>query len=303
MKLKLLTALLLLAYTTSRGQITLKTEYLGSAKYKQNANTNLEEGNGTHKGSTMIYNAGINLQLSAKVNEKKQPTVWGISGNAAYAKFKNGNIANVLSLNEISNLSLGIYNLRPLNDRWSLLATVGGGIYAPTSRPSEITLSNIIGSFGATFIRRFSPTFEFGGGLALNNGFGYPMLFPTLYLNWTTGDKISLKVSMMNGVEVSAGYHASDDINLAIVAEYNGQGAVVKTAGKDIVVTHQYAVAGFRPEFKIGKKLSIPITAGINAGRTLEYSDRSIKSIFSEGKGYNFNVSPYVAAGIVMNIN
>lgn len=180
-----------------------------------------------------------------------------------------------------------------------MLLAVGGGIYMPTTRFSEIRYKNILANVGAVFICHLKPNLELGGGIALNNSFGYPMVFPAFYLNWMTEGRYSVKASMMEGLEISAGYKATKFLDLNIVAEMNGQMALFEQDGEDKIFSHQYIVVGFRPEIKIGKHLSIPLTAGIHAIRPAEISDRKLKSMF-QNREYYFQVSPYVSAGLTI---
>jgi hypothetical protein len=84
-------------------------------------------------------------------------------------------------------------------------------------------------------------------------------------------------------------------------AEMNGQMALIEQDGKDKIFSHQYIITGFRPEIKIGKHLSIPITAGIHAMRPAEIRNRSLKAMFQD-KGYYFQISPYVSAGLKIHL-
>lgn len=167
----------------------------------------------------------------------------------------------------------------------------------PGTRFSDIRLKNVLGSVGAIFIYHLRENFDLGGGVVMNNSFGYPMVFPAFYLNWTTEGRFAIKASMLEGMEVSAGYNASKSISLSLIAEMNGQMALLEQDGEDKMFSHQYIVAGIRPELRIGKRLSVLLTAGIHAMRPAEMTDRSLKSLF-QGKGYYFQVSPYVSGGV-----
>lgn len=123
------------------------------------------------------------------------------------------------------------------------------------------------------------------------------MVFPTFYLNWTTEGRYAVKISMLEGIEISAGYNVSKNLSLNLVAEMNGQMALLEQDGKDKMFSHQYIVTGFRPAIKIGKNLSVFITAGIHAIRSAEMADRNLKSLFQD-KGYYFQISPYVSGGL-----
>ncbi|WP_316781520.1 DUF6268 family outer membrane beta-barrel protein, partial [Pedobacter antarcticus] len=198
----------------------------------------------------------------------------------AYARLNNKNFTEPLVINEILNLGLSLNYQRPLNDRWSMRAGLGGGIFLPSSDLSEIRFRNLLASASFVFIRHLRPNLDLGGGLAINNSFGFPMLFPAFYLNWTTSGRYSVKVSLKDGLEMSAGYNVNKNLRLSFVTEINGQMALLEQEGKNKIFTHQYVVLGLRPEIKIGKRVSIPLTFGLNATRTAQITNRSLKTIF-----------------------
>lgn len=298
MKLVFFSLFLFLCHNLN-AQIFFKTEYFGTSNYRLSEGET-DEKVGNSKGSAIVYQGGINIPLSLKMNEDNRPMLWGVSLGGAYVSLDNKNFTEDLVLDEIMNLGLSIHHLRPISKKWSLMAMVGAGIYAPSTRFSQIRYKNVLGSAGVIFICHLNANLELGGGVAVNNSFGHPMAFPAIYLNWNTNGKFKFKTSMMDGLKLSAEYEASKYLNLSIVAEMNGQMALVEKDGKDKIFTHQYVVAGFRPEIRVGKNLSIPITAGINAMRTAEFADRSLKSIFRD-ESYYFQISPYLSAGININ--
>lgn len=289
--------LLINLFSGLNAQITFKTEYFGTSNYRM-THRDTDEKVGNSKGYSIVYQGGINTPLSFKTNEENRPTIWGISLAGAYVSLKNKNFTEDLVLDEIMNLGINFYHVRPISKRWSLMAAVGAGVYTSDTRFSRIRYKNILGNAGAIFIYHLKPNLELGGGLAVNNSFGYPMVFPAFYLNWITDGKFKFKASMMDGLEVSAGYIPNKYLTLSIVAEMNGQMALVEKDNKDKIFSHQYIVAGFRPDIKIGKHISIPFMIGINAMRTAEFKDRSLKAMFSDDKGYYFQLSPYASAGI-----
>lgn len=297
-KMKKVFFLLLMSVTYSgvRAQITFKTEYFGTSSYRMTEGER-DEKVGNSKGSAMVYQGGLNIPLSVKLKENNRPTLWAISIGGAYVKLDNKNFTEPLVIDEIMNLGLSLNHLRPLNERWSLLAAMGGGIYMPGTRFSKIRFKNVLGTIGAIFIYHLKPHLELGGGIAMNNSFGYPMVFPAFYLNWATEGRCAVKISMLEGIEMSAGYNASKNLSLNLVAEMNGQMALLEQDGKDKMFSHQYIVAGLRPEIRIGKNLSVSLTAGIHAMRPAELTDRKLKSLFQD-KGYYFQVSSYVSGGL-----
>lgn len=277
-------------------QVKFKTEYIGSSKYRHSKGE-LDEPVGNSKGSSVIYQGGVNVPLSMKVNEKKRLTAWGLAASGAYVSFNNKNFTEDLVIDEIMNLGLNFYHLRPLGQKWSMMASVGGGIFTPSGRFSKIRLKNALGSGGFILIRHMHPNLDLGGGVAMNNSFGFPMIFPAIYVNWNTKGPVAIKISMMQGLEIAAKYNFNKTLSLSFVTEMDGQLALLEKDGKNKMFSHQYIVVGLRPEIKIGKRVSIPITAGISAMRNAEFSDRKLKSMFRD-ENYYFQLSPYMSAGL-----
>jgi hypothetical protein len=284
------------ASVKSHAQAFFKTEYFGTSAYQ------MTEGDssrriGNSKGSAVVYQAGINIPLYKELNELNRPTMWSIGVGGAYVDLNNKNFTEPLVVDKVLNIGLSLNYQRPLNNRWSLRTGIGGGVFMPTTNLSKIRFKNILGSVSAVFIRHLKPNLDLGGGLALNNSFGFPMLFPAFYLNWKTAGRYSVQASLRDGLDVSAGYHFNKNFTLNLVMEVNGQMALLEREGKDKIFTHQYVVFGLRPEIKLGKRVTIPLTFGVNATRTAQITDRSLKTIFQD-KGYAFRGSLYAAAGL-----
>ncbi len=282
----------------TQAQIMLKTEYIGKSSYWKEMGDDPRQRVGDCEGSAMVYQAMANIPLSVKLNENKRPTMWSIGLGGSYASLNNKNFAPDM-VSEIMNLQLAVMHLRPLSSKWSLMASVGVGVYTPFTEFSKIRYKHVLGNLGVVFIHHLRPNLDLGGGLAVNSTFGYPMAFPALYFDWRSGRKFKMNVSLGQGLELSAGYHFNDYFSLSLAGEMNGQMALVEKDGKDKIFTHQYMVAGLRPELKLGKSgLSIPVTLGINAIRPTYYSDRTLKGMFSTDNDYYFQVAPYGSVGI-----
>jgi hypothetical protein len=296
MRLILICVFISIACTNVSAQIFFKTEHFGSSRYRMSQGDSTQT-IGDSKGSATIYQGGINIPLSLKMNEKNRPTMWSVSAGGAYAKLNNKNFTEPLVIDEILNVGLSLNYLRPLNDRWSLKAGLGGGIFMPGTDLSKVRYKNILASMSAVFIRHLRPNLDLGIGLALNNSFGFPMVFPAFYLNWRTSGRYDVQVSLKDGLEMSAGYKFNKNLRLSFITEINGQMALLEQDGKDKIFTHQTIVMGIRPEIKLGKRVSIPITVGMNVMRTAQITDRSLKTIFQD-KEYYFRLSPYGSAGL-----
>ena len=113
--------------------------------------------------------------------------------------------------------------------------------------------------------------------------------------------RFDFNLSMANGLNIKAGLNVNKYLTLSLIAEMNGQTALLEKDGKDVMFTHQYIVFGLRPELRLGKRVSVPITAGINAIRSAYYTDRTLKAMVKSGDDYYFQISPYESAGITIN--
>lgn len=299
-----LTTLVMLLYLEGKAQqISFRTEYIGnSGYYYLPPGEKPREKIGNNKGSAMIYQGAFSIPLSVKMNEKNRPTAWGLGFGGAYVSLKNQNFSEQM-VSEIMNLQLGVYHLRPLNDRWSMRASLGAGIFSPTTDFSKLSFKNVLGSGGLVFIRHLKPNLDIGGGVSINSSLGYPMIFPAVYVKWKLHGKYDVNVEVIEGLELSAGYDFNDRFKLSYAIEMNGQVALLKKDGKDVIFSHQYIVTGFRPELKLGKTgLTMTGMVGLNLYRPASYSDRTLKGVFASDNDYFFSVSPYASVGLKMKL-
>ncbi len=282
--------ILLLFVFQINAQAYFETEYIGVSSFRDENNQKL----GDSEGKAIVYQGGVKLPIFTKINEKKQPVIWGIGLNGAYASLDNKNFTEDIILQEILNLQLDVFHMRPLNEKWSLISSIGVGVYTSHTRISDIEYENVLGSLGVLFIRHLKPNLEIGGGLAINNTFGFPMVFPALYFNWNHDGAYKFKVSMMNGIELSAGYEFSDGFDLNLVGDISGQGALYEKDGTDLMFSHLYIVGGLRPVIHIKKTVSVPVTLGVSAIRGAYSDERTLKAMFnSRENDPHFGVAPY----------
>lgn len=291
----LVVCVLVMVCIDANAQITFKTEYIGSSPLLDNDGNRI----GDSKGSALIYKGGINMPLSTKVDERKRPTIWGIGASASYTSFNNEKMPKDLVLSEMLGIQTVLYHIRPLNDKWYMMANIGLGMYTPNTKLSKIEYRNFLGNIGVIFIRKMKPNLEIGFGAAMNNTFGYPMLFPALYFNWMYEGCLIFSLSMMDGGEMSVKYNINKQLSLSFVAEMSGQGVMLKENNREMMFSHQYIVMGFRPEFRVSKYISIPLTVGASMMRSAGFDERSLKGIFSNtGTDSGFKDSFYISGGI-----
>ena len=169
-------ALFLLLPENIQAQVTVKTGYISSSRYKD------ENGQYPGKGDMCFVEGNVNIPVSQKMNERNQPSLWMISAGGSYTAMNNKNLQSYIDIDQIINMQLSVTNIRPISKKWLLLTTVGAGVYTS----SDVKLKNVLGQGGVIFIRQFKSNLSLGAGLAVNNTFGYPMVFPAIYFDWST---------------------------------------------------------------------------------------------------------------------
>jgi len=308
---EIFTFIILLLGVNSFAQISVKTEYIGNSEfYDAVADTN------TGNGSAMIYSAGamvpLSMQASAEDDPYKRATIWGVALNGTFVKMDNHNFPIGKELpSQVMNLGATALHLRPLKERWSMLMALGIGSYTPENRLSAIRIDeNVLANGALVFIWYWRPNLEIGGGVALNNSFGYPMVFPALYLKYKGGfsDKFTIDINLLDGTKVAFGYDYSENLSLKLVANIGGYSAYLRRNGQKEMFSSQTFFVGLEPEFKLGKHISIPVTFGGSFIRSGRYRERTLSAMFaSEAKNEDgsarssvFLPALYFAAGITI---
>ena len=285
---KAITFIILHFATSALAQISVKTEYISNSKfYDAVADTN------TGDGSAMIYSVGALVPLSMQAPEGddpfQRPTVWGVSLNGTFVQMDNHNFPIGKELpSQVMNLGVSALHLRPLKKRWSMLMAVGAGSYTPENRLSSIHIGeNVVANGALLFVWHWSANLEIGAGAALNNTFGYPMLFPALYFKYKGGfsDKFTIDVSLLDGGKVAFGYNYRENLSLNLVANMGGYAAYLRRNEQKEMYSSQTFFVSLQPEFKIGKHVAIPVAFGGSFIRSGRYRERTLAAMFqSEAK-------------------
>ena len=308
---EIFTFIILLLGVNSFAQISVKTEYISSSEfYDAVADTN------TGNGSAMIYSVGamvpLSMQAPAEDDPYKRATIWGVALSGTFVKMENQNFPIGKELpSQVMNLGATALHLRPLKERWSMLMALGIGSYTPENRLSAIHIDeNVLANGALVFIWHWRPNLEIGGGVALNNSFGYPMVFPALYLKYKGGfsDKFTIDINLLDGTKVAFGYDYSENLSLKLVANIGGYSAYLRRNGQKEMFSSQTFFVGLEPEFKLGKHISIPVTFGGSFIRSGRYRERTLSAMFAtEAKNEDgiarssvFLPALYFAAGITI---
>ena len=308
---KAITFIILHFATSALAQISIKTEYISNSKfYDAVADTN------TGDGSAMIYSVGalvpLSLQAPKEDDPYQRPTVWGVSLNGTFVQMDNHNFPlGKEHPSQVMNLGVSAIHLRPLKERWSMLMALGAGSYTPENRLSAIRIGeNVLANGAFILVWHLQPNLEIGGGVALNNSFGYPMVFPAFYLKYKGGfsDKFTIDINLLDGTKVAFGYDYSENLSLKLVTNIGGYLAYLRRNGQKEMFSSQTFFVGLEPEFKIGKHVSIPLTVGGSLVRSGRYRERKLSAMFaSEAKNEDgsarssvFLPALYFAAGITI---
>lgn len=276
-------------------QVYIKTEYIAPSSFRDATGSKIGG-----KGDFKSLQGGLQIPISVKMNELNQPTAWGVALQGSYVSMNNQNLSTDYCLNELLNAQLVLIHTRPLSERWSMIAMLGGGIYTDLTEFSE---KCILGQGGALFIRKMNPNLDLGGGAAINNMLGYPMAFFALYLDWHKNGKYDFNISMTTKFEISASMKLSEKFRLRLVGEANGMSAVVDKDGESKIFVQNYGIVGLQPELKLGNFLIARMTAGISVARDAYFQDRTVKAFFEHVDHYpHFGVAPYFSFGLKYGI-
>ncbi len=192
-----------------------------------------------------------------------------------------------------------------------MLMALGAGSYTPENRLSSIHIGeNVVANGAFVLVWHLRPNIEIGGGVALNNSFGYPMVFPAFYFkyNGAFSDKFTIEVGSIDGLKVALGYNYRENLDFKLIANMGGYSAYLRRNGEKEIFSQQIFVVGLQPEFKIGKHVSIPLTVGGSFIRSGRYRERKLSAMFaSEAKNEDgssrssqFNPALYFAAGVTI---
>ena len=308
---EIITFIALLFVGSVSAQISVKAEYISNSEfYDAVSDSNIGD------GSAMIYSVGALVPLSMQTPEEddpyQRPTVWGVGLNGTFVKMNNHNFPIGKELpSEVMNLGVSAIHLRPLKTRWSMLMALGAGSYTPENRLSSIHIGeNVVANGALVFVWHWRHNLEIGGGVALNNSFGYPMVFPAFYFkyNGAFSDKFTIEVGSIDRLKVALGYNYRENLSLKLIANMGGYSAYLRRNGEKEIFSQQTFVVGLQPEFKIGKHVSIPLTVGGSFIRSGRYRERKLSAMFaSEAKNEDgsarssvFLPALYFAAGITI---
>lgn len=257
-------------------------------------------GNKYGSGSMMVMSGRYNLPLSVRHDDKGRLVAWSATISGTYGILSNKGQADELNPDKILNASLNISHIRPLSGKWSMIASIGGGIYAPQH---EVTTKSILANGGIVFVYQLRKNLDLGFGAGLTNSYGIPMILPMIYFSWRNAGRYELKVDMSSGMKVSAATWLNKRLKIELVGiDMDGMAAVMEVDGKSKIYSTVMMRSYISPSYQLGKKTSIYLGIGGNWIRGISTSDRSLKGFLDNFKGNKndpyFGVTPRFTAGI-----
>jgi hypothetical protein len=243
---------------------------------------------------------GFSIPLSVKIDSSGRPKLWTVNVQGSYAKMENRNYETKLFPTELLNAQVGLVHLRPISKTWSIMAMASVGVYTDLE---EITYDDVLLQGGVLFIKNFNPRMALGFGPVVTNTFGVPMILPGIYFNWVTNGRYRLHVNFPESIEFGA--QVTPAFELKAVVEMGGMTAEVKREDKSMLLGYMQIIAGLRPEFKLGKSVTLQLTGGTTLTRTFATTSRKLKDFFKkkEEADPSFSTTAYGAVAIKWNLS
>lgn len=249
-------------------------------------------------GDMMRYSLKYIQPLSLRLNERHQPKAWALSVNATFAKLDDNDAACRWNPNQILNVGATISYLTPISQKWSIMASLGAGVYA---QADHIRWQSVLGNGSCIFAYKATPYLSIGAGVGLTNAYGPPMVMPLFYLNWKRGDKYQFEVNMVNMISAKASTRFNKNFKLTLTAiEMDNITAVVFAEDKAQIYSSMMMKTYLTPEYYFAPKFSVFGNAGINFSRSSRISDRKIGAMFSNlgGADYRFKPAGFFSFGL-----
>lgn len=271
----------------------LKSDYLFSSSLKN------KEGDQFGSGDLLKISGRYTLPLSVKQNSSGQISAWSATLSSSYGIFNNKNVPLNISPDKILNLNLTVSHLRPLSEKWYLIASLGTGIY---SAPDAITAKSLLVNGGAIFAYHLTDNLDLGIGGGLTNSFGVPIIMPMSYVKWELTGKYEIKAEATNSMQISASAQLNDKLKMRLVAiEMDGMSSVMEIDGKSMIYSSTIMKSYLSPELKTSKNMTLYLGAGGAWIRSAKLSRRTLKGFFntfkSDHTNLNYNSTGYLTIG------
>lgn len=295
-KIKIVIFILCVAFGFPAGaqQVQINTDYHTRSNFVSKDDKDTKIGD----GDMVRYSLKYVQPLSLKLNERHQPKAWALLVNATYAQLDDRGAAKRWNPDEILNAGVTLSYLTPINPKWSIMASLGAGVYA---QANHIRWQSVLANGSCIFAYKATPYFSIGAGVGLTNAYGPPMVMPMFYLNWKRGDKYQFEVNMVNMISAKASTRFTKNFKLTWTAiEMDNLIAVVWPETKGQIYSSMMLKTYLTPEYYFAPKFSVFGNVGANFSRSSRISDRKIGAMFSNlgGADYRFKPAGFFSLGL-----
>lgn len=254
-------------------QVQFSSEYI--------APSTLVDSDGNNRGRGSMAKVGLiaNLPFSYEPDSNRQIVrMWAITLSSKYANLNNTGVAGVYVPDRMLNTSLNLTHIRPLGERWKLMASLGVGIYA---RPNHIVFKSLLANGGAVAVYKVRDNFDLGIGGGLTNSFGFPAILPMIYVNWSLKGLYQIDVSMITGLKVSLKRKWNEKFTTALTAvDMEGMSAVFRKEGKWKIYTTTLMRSHLELDYHYNRHFTFFGGLGATWNRSSRLSDRKFKNFY-----------------------
>lgn len=292
MRRYLLPFILAFYVTATYSQAAVEWDYFMASRFR---NHDKED---CGKGDLQRVRARVSVPLSSAMDDKGQPRVWTLTLSASHGWLENEGLARELNPARILNANLSVSHMRSIGEKWTLIASLGAGIYAPTD---YVTFKSVLANGGAIFAYRLADNLSIGLGAGLTNAYGAPMIVPMGYLDWRLKGRVEVMLNISNGIKTRIGVRATDRLSVNLVpVEFDGMSAVIKRDGKDRLYSMFMIRSNLSLDVDAGKGIHLYGGIGEVLLRNTTIKERRIGSLFSgsDRDRYRFSPTPQFLAGI-----
>ncbi|MDL2299175.1 DUF6268 family outer membrane beta-barrel protein [Bacteroides sp. OttesenSCG-928-E20] len=272
-----------------------KTEYTSASSFKN------DEGDNLGSGDLLKFSGRYSFPLSVKQNYQGQPILWAVTLSGSYAAMNNRDMLLDTNPGNILNVGLNLTHQRPLSEKWSLIATLGSGVY---TAPKAISVKSILVNGGVIFVYRVANNLDLGVGVGLTNSFGIPIIMPMALISWRLSGKYAVNVDIANAFEVSVSTHLTNRFKIKLVGiEMTGMSSVMDTNGKSMIYSSTSMSSYLAPEWKVDKATTLYLGAGGTWLREVTVTRRTLKDFFDnmfsgDKPKLHFKPAGYLVAGV-----
>lgn len=257
---------------TGYGQVRVETEFI---PYSGMENEDKER-----LGGGLMQRVAVEgtVPLSVRNDSVKGLRLWALGLRGVYGRLCNQGEAARLLPADLLNVSMNVMHRRSLSARWSMVVSAGAGMYAPLD---EIRGHSVLFNGGVLFSYKLKERMSLGGGAAVTNSLGLPMLVPVVLFDWRTQGRYELSIQMSGGVKVSVSRKMNERFRWRLVAmEMDGMTSVVSREGRSLIYAFMQMRSYVCPELKVGKSTTLYVGAGGSLLRGVKVSERSLTTFY-----------------------